>query len=53
MKILRFLYANNWKFDKAYKSMIVYTEWSREKLPPKLTNSVKEFLVKNKTILFI
>lgn len=46
MKILRFLYANNWKFEKAFKSMISYTEWSKEKLPPKLTNVVKTFLVK-------
>ena len=45
MKILRFLYANNWKLEKSYKSIISYTEWSKEKLPPKLTKSTKEFLV--------
>lgn len=43
-RILRFLYANNFKFDKTMKSMIEYMAWKEEKLPPVLTNSVQNFL---------
>lgn len=45
---MRFLYANNWKFDKTHKSMFEYIQWKKEKLPPELTMNVKNFLVKKK-----
>ena len=43
--ILRFLYANKFKFDKTFKAIQSHSEWRQIKLPAKFTPNIQNFLV--------
>ncbi|KAL4493052.1 hypothetical protein ABPG72_003137 [Tetrahymena utriculariae] len=43
-KKLRFLYANQFKYEKTLKTMETHQEWRSQALPPKFTEDIKQFL---------
>ncbi|KAL4441557.1 hypothetical protein ABPG74_021489 [Tetrahymena malaccensis] len=43
-KKLRFLYANQFKYEKTLKTMETHQEWRSQALPPKFTEEIKQFL---------
>ena len=43
--ILRFLYANKFKFEKTFKAIQSHSEWRQIKIPAKYTTNIQNFLV--------